>query len=86
MDQPVLQGQLLVSHMVAVTESVMLTVEETEQNIIKGNMFTTFWKRLILTSTLGLLFTRRYGPLHGPTFSSCGGLRPLTKVFFALIL
>ena len=26
--------------------------------------------------------TRRYGPLRGPTFSSCGGLRPLAKVFF----
>ena len=28
--------------------------------------------------------TRRYGPLHGPTSSSCGGLRPLAKVFVAL--
>ena len=26
--------------------------------------------------------TRRYGPLHGPTSSSCGGLRPAAKAFF----
>ena len=25
--------------------------------------------------------TRRYSPLSGPTSSSCGGLRPLAKVF-----
>ena len=28
--------------------------------------------------------TRRYGPLRGPTSSSCGGLWPLAKAFFAL--
>ena len=28
--------------------------------------------------------TRRYGPLRGPTSSSCGGLRPLAEAFFAL--
>ena len=28
--------------------------------------------------------TRKYGPLRGPTFSSCGGLRPLDEAFFAL--
>ena len=26
--------------------------------------------------------TRRYGPLCGPTSSSCGGLRPLAEAFF----
>ena len=29
--------------------------------------------------------TRRYGPLHGPTSSSCRGLRPSAKAFFALL-
>ena len=33
---------------------------------------------------LVLIMTRRYGPLRGPTFSSCGGLRPSDKAFFAL--
>ena len=28
--------------------------------------------------------TRRYGPLRGPTSSSCGGLRPSAEAFFAL--
>ena len=28
--------------------------------------------------------TRRYGPLRGPTSSSCGGLRPPAEAFFAL--
>ena len=28
--------------------------------------------------------TRRYGPLRGPTSSSCGGLRPSSEAFFAL--
>jgi hypothetical protein len=28
--------------------------------------------------------TRRYGPLRGPTSSSCGGLQPLAEAFFAL--
>ena len=28
--------------------------------------------------------TRRYGPLCGPTSSSCGGLRPSAKAFVAL--
>ena len=28
--------------------------------------------------------TRRYGPLCGPTSSSCGGLRPSAEAFFAL--
>ena len=28
--------------------------------------------------------TRRYGPLRGPTSSSCGGLRPSTEGFFLL--
>ena len=34
----------------------------------------------------GLVFmkTRRYGPLRGPTSSSCGGLWPLAEAFFAL--
>ena len=27
---------------------------------------------------------RRYGPLCGPAFSSCGGLQPSAEVFFAL--
>ena len=27
---------------------------------------------------------RRYGPLRGPTSSSCGGLRPSAEAFFAL--
>ena len=27
--------------------------------------------------------TRRYGPLRGPTSSSCGGLRPSTEGFFS---
>ena len=31
-----------------------------------------------------LMITRRYGPLREPTSSSCGGLRPLAEVFFAL--
>ena len=31
-----------------------------------------------------LQLTRRYGPLRGPTSSSCGRLRPSTKAFFAL--
>ena len=26
--------------------------------------------------------TKRYGPLHRPTSSSCGGLRPAAKAFF----
>ena len=29
-------------------------------------------------------YTRRYGPLCGPTSSSCGGLRPSAEAFFAL--
>ena len=29
------------------------------------------------------IMTRRYGPLSGPTSSSCGGLRPLAEAFFA---
>ena len=29
------------------------------------------------------MMTRRYGPLHGPTSSSCIGLRPSAKAFFA---
>ena len=29
-------------------------------------------------------YTRRYGPLHGPTSSSCGGLHPSAEAFFAL--
>ena len=28
--------------------------------------------------------TRRYGPLFGPTSSSCGWLQPLAEAFFAL--
>ena len=28
--------------------------------------------------------TKRYGPLRGPTSSSCGGLRPSAEAFFAL--
>ena len=28
--------------------------------------------------------TRRYGPLRGPTSSSCGGLQPSAEAFFAL--
>ena len=28
------------------------------------------------------MITRRYGPLRGPTSSSCGGLRPLAQAFF----
>ena len=31
-----------------------------------------------------LLNTRRYGPLRGPTSSSCGWLWPLAEAFFAL--
>ena len=31
-----------------------------------------------------LMHTRRYGPLRGPTSSSCGGLRPSAEAFFAL--
>ena len=33
---------------------------------------------------LMIVITRRYGPLRGPTSSSCGGLRPSDDVFFAL--
>ena len=29
--------------------------------------------------------TRRYGPLRGPTSSSCGGLHPSSEAFFALL-
>ena len=28
--------------------------------------------------------TKRYGPLRGPTSSSCGGLRPSAEACFAL--
>ena len=31
-----------------------------------------------------LTFTRRYGPLRGPTSSSCGWLWPSAEAFFAL--
>jgi hypothetical protein len=31
-----------------------------------------------------LSYTRRHGPLRGPTSSSCGGLRPSADAFFAL--
>ena len=31
-----------------------------------------------------IVFTRRYGPLGGPTSSSCGGLRPSAEAFLAL--
>ena len=31
-----------------------------------------------------LMTTRRYGPLRGPTSSSCEGLHPLAEVIFAL--
>ena len=31
-----------------------------------------------------IMVTRRYSPLRGLTSSSCGGLRPSAKVFFAL--
>ena len=31
-----------------------------------------------------IIYTRRYGPLRGPTSSSCGGLRPPAEAFFAL--
>ena len=37
-----------------------------------------------LESGQGVTGTRRYGPLRGPTSSSCGGLRPLAEAFFAL--
>ena len=30
------------------------------------------------------IIPRRYGPLHGPTSRSCGGLRPKAKVFLPL--
>ena len=29
------------------------------------------------------MYTKKYGPLRGPTFSSCGGLRPTATAFFA---
>ena len=31
-----------------------------------------------------IILTRKYGPLRGPTSSSCGGLRPSAEAFFAL--
>ena len=41
---------------------------------------------LVLLSDLPQLVkeTRRYGPLPGPTSSSCGGLRPSAEAFFTL--
>ena len=41
----------------------------------------TFSSLVIILITI-VIATRRYGPLCGPTSSSCGGLRPSTKVFF----
>ena len=35
-----------------------------------------------IPTSLPFIHTRRYGPLRGPTSSSCGGLRPLAKGFF----
>ena len=29
--------------------------------------------------------TRRFGPLHGPTSRSCGGLWPLTEAYYAVL-
>ena len=39
---------------------------------------------LIMPFVWYVIFTRRYDPLRGPTSSSCGGLQPLAKAFFAL--
>ena len=38
----------------------------------------------VLPAVLTFITTRRYGPLRGPTSSSCGGLRPSAEAFFAL--
>ena len=39
---------------------------------------------LNIAFTSEIMNTRRYGPLRGPTSSSCGGLRPSAEAFFAL--
>ena len=36
----------------------------------------THTKNLSKHGTLGFIYIRRYGSLHGPISSSCGGLRP----------
>ena len=47
---------------------------------------TTSYQRPIFNCSLKLRLkeTRRYGPLRGPTSSSCGGLQPSAEAFFAL--
>ena len=50
------------------------------------------WKLFLYSSTVPYsllrkiyflsIYTRRYGPLRGPTSRSCGGLRPSAKAFF----
>ena len=45
---------------------------------------TSYTNLNILLCTYVLNVTRRYGPLYGPTSSSCGGLWPLAEAFIAL--
>ena len=44
----------------------------------------TFVRVCISLNINDITHTRRYGPLRGPTSSSCGLLRPLAEAFFAL--
>ena len=48
--------------------------------------FITVWviSQFVFHHSLYFIKTRRYGPLRGPTSSSCGGLRPMAEAFFAL--
>ena len=49
-----------------------------ETNSVKCILWSAYSKMKTLT------WTRRYGPLRGPTSSSCRGLRPSAEAFFAL--
>ena len=44
--------------------------------------FNILWNLDSDNSSSIVLYTRRYGPLRGPTCSPCGGLRPSVKAFF----
>ena len=43
------------------------------------------FRPILVPSIIQLRCTRRYSPLYGLTSSSCGGLRPTAKAFFALV-
>ena len=73
------------------TAKYVLKMPKKDQKTPKRPTFTNFFIHFVqtlpppwLVHSFEINNTRRYGPLCGPTSSSCGGHRPSAEAFFAL--